>query len=152
MVRRQRHTRNALHMWAWVATPSPVQVPCAQLSSPQTLGLPAPLGRRKQSVLGLQIHEPLPQKYTLSAMRWEDTPEIMNSSSSAGTDLNHIYPKTPQTASHQGSLFRQAGAQADNICPSALSRRQENKQKPLEESTASADCKPKPMLCGEGLT
>lgn len=74
VVRRQGHTRRALHIWALVTTLpslSPVRLPRNHLSFPQKLGLPAPLGRRKRSLLSLQIHEPLFQKYTPSAMRWK---------------------------------------------------------------------------------
>lgn len=76
---RQGHTRHALHIWASVTrlpSLSPVPLPHKQLSFPQKLGLPAPLGRRKQSLLSLQIQE---------CDEVEDTPEIMNSSSSTGT-------------------------------------------------------------------
>lgn len=71
---RQGHTRRALHIWAVVKTvprPSPVPLSHNQLSFPQKLALPAPLGTRKQSLLSLQIHEPALQKYAQSAMRWK---------------------------------------------------------------------------------
>lgn len=66
----------------------------------------------------------------------EDTPEIVNSSGSAGTaeqELNQTpstpdFPKLPHTWALSSG---QAGAQGDNTCPSTLSREQENQQKPL---------------------
>lgn len=113
VARWQRHTRHAMHIWASVTTLSslsPVPLPRNQLSFPQKLGLPAPQGRRKRSLLSLQIHESPFQKHTPSAMRWKTllkswTQVAAQELLSRNWSKPHLL-QNPQIASHQGSLFR----------------------------------------------
>lgn len=80
----------------------------SQLSFPQKMALPAPLGTRKWSLLSLQIQELSFQKQTLRQWggrhSWNHVLERQRRNRWAWAEPNSLHPRIPQTASHLGSL------------------------------------------------
>lgn len=125
-----------------VPSPSPMPLFHNQLSFPQKLALPAPLGIRKWSLLSLQIHK-------LSFQRklwvpWGGRHSWNRELKAAAQELlrrnwTKLSPlRTSPNCLTPGLCSGQAGAQGDNTCPPALSREQENQQKPLGGTAVSA--------------
>lgn len=145
------HTRHALHIWAVVKTvprPSPMPLSHNQLSFPQKLALPAPLGTRKRSLLSLQIHEPVLQKYAQSAMRWKT---LLKSWTQAAAQelLSRNWTKLPLPQTSPNCLTpglslqgRQVHKVTTPVPPHCQGNRRTNKSL-WGETAASAGCKPR---------
>ena len=132
-------------------------LPCNQLSFPQKLGLPASLGRRKRSLLSLQIHKPLFQKHTVSAVRWKIL--LKSRTRVAARELlsrNWSQPHLPQNSPNclapgLSPRDRQLHKVTAFVPPHWQGGRRTNKSL-WRKPAASVDCKPTSMLCSEGLT
>lgn len=143
---------HALHTWAVVKTvPSPSTMPLShnQLSFPQKLALPAPLGTRKWPLLSLQIYELSFQKLWVQwggRHSWNCELKRQHRNCWAGTEPKSLHPGLPQTASHLGCLQgRQVHTVTTPVPLHCQGNRKTNKslwgeQQPQQAASPGAHC------------